>query len=161
MCVCVCVKEKEVRLVKKFKGIRRATLCVCSLRQVLHSVLDLIKSSVRRIQEAGRARPWRKEREGEDEGALTFFYMLKLMDRNKDCHHSFSPLSVPHTNTHTHAHTHTRTHIQMCPHAASCPCKCRSEMSPLSLCRLLCVVKVKVFVIAESQPSKCSRHRKM
>lgn len=63
---CVCVKEKEVRLVKKFKGIRGATLCVCSLIQVLHSVLDLIKSSVRQRQakqeETGRGGKGEKEK---------------------------------------------------------------------------------------------------
>lgn len=54
--------------------------------------------------------------------------------------------------THKHAHTH----VQMCSRAPSCLCKCRSKMSPLCFCRLVCAGKVTVFVGAESQPSECS-----
>lgn len=41
-------------------------------------------------------------------GALTFFYMLKLMERNKCCHQSFSPLSGSSAHTHTRANVVTR-----------------------------------------------------
>lgn len=52
-----------------------------------------------------KRRPVEKAREQEAEGTLTFFYMLKLMERNKRCHHSLCHL----TNTHTHARTNVLT----------------------------------------------------
>lgn len=109
-----------------------------------------------------RKRAWaaaEKERErckGRFGGALTFFYMLKLMERNKRCHHSFSPFSLCLLQTHTQTHTYEWAHTL--PVAlANVARKCLLFL----LYPTLHVMKVKVFVIAESQPPKCSQRCEM
>lgn len=79
---------------------------------VLYNILGLIKSNVRLRQaeqgEADCGAQAAAEQEGGFAGALTLFYMLKLMEGNKHCHHSFSPrspVSYKHTQMYKCVHT--------------------------------------------------------
>lgn len=89
-----------------------AALSVGWLRQVLYNILGLIKSSAQLRQAEQEAADCRAEAAARKERrrfaeALTLFYMLKLMERNKCCHHSFSPLCVRYMQTRTNVHART------------------------------------------------------
>lgn len=140
-------RGSEIEPAKKFKEIGGcSSLCVGWLRQVLYNILGLIKSSAQlrqAEQEAADCRAEaaaRKER-GRFAEALTLFYMLKLMERNKRCHHSFSPLCV--------RFMQTCTNVQMRSHAPSCTPECHFKMSSLFLF-LSALLQWEVFVISES-----------
>lgn len=126
-------RGSEIEPAKKFKEIGGcSSLCVGWLRQVLYNILGLIKSSAQLRQAEQEAADCRAEAAARKERrrfaeALTLFYMLKLMERNKCCHHSFSPLCAFHAN----AHKCTRSH------APSCTPECHFLLS-FSFCQLLC-----------------------
>lgn len=80
-------------------------LSLCRLAP-MYNILGLIKSSAQLRQAEQEAADCRAEAAARKERrrfaeALTLFYMLKLMERNKCCHHSFSPLCVRFMQTHT------------------------------------------------------------
>lgn len=79
------------------------------LRQVQSNVLGLIKTSVRLRQaeqeEADTSEQAAADREGHFSGALTLFNMLKLMERNKHCHHRSCDDTHTHTEMYKCAHT--------------------------------------------------------
>lgn len=119
--------EREVWLGDEVERNRLSvSLPVCLLRQVLlYNVWGLIKSSVRLRRAEKEEAAAEKEMRWRFAEALTLFYILKLMQSNKHCHHSSSPpflcVCVFVWNTHTHTCV-----------PPLCPCKCCSKMSPLS-----------------------------
>lgn len=106
-------RGSEIEPAKKFKEIGGcSSLCVGWLRQVLYNILGLIKSSAQLRQAEQEAADCRAEAAARKERrrfaeALTLFYMLKLMERNKCCHHSFSPLCVRYMQTRTNVRART------------------------------------------------------
>lgn len=87
------------------------------LRQVQSNVLGLIKTSVRLRQaeqeEADTSEQAAADREGHFSGALTLFNMLKLMERNKHCHHRSCDDTHTHTQKCTNALTRSLLPLQM------------------------------------------------
>lgn len=130
---------RKVRLEKLNSEGDAPAACVCSLRQVPPCILDLIKSGVRQrhvereeaaFAERGVGARMRMSARGR---ALTFFYMLKLMERNKRCHHSFSPP----LNTHTHTRARARTSVLTRSILAFCKCPLQN-VSSLFLQSVVC-----------------------
>ena len=100
---------------------------------MLHNVLGLIKSSVRRRRaDQGEADCWAQaaaEGEGSFCRSLDLILHVEVNGKEQALSSQFlSSLCVSRINTHTHTHTS----VQMCSQAPSRPCKCRSGTSPSS-----------------------------
>jgi len=100
---------------------------------------------------AGRGRLWRtcscRKKEGGLPENMTLFYILKLMERNRHCHHSFCPLSVCVCFMQTHKCTNELIHSLLPLHMLLW----RVFVFSFFLPRIL---KLRVFVISESLLSK-------